>query len=74
METISHCNIHLVFWFTNRVDKDSVDNKKVVEDDSVDERKSSDASKDIKKETQRYEEKIRSGEAPVGGDSTGSEE
>jgi len=54
--------------------KGSVDNKKAVEDNSVDERKSLDASKDIKKEIQRYEEKIRSGEAPVGGDATRSEE
>jgi hypothetical protein len=56
------------------MDKDSVDNKKAVEGNSVEERKSSNASKDIKKEMQRYEEKIRSGEAPVGGDTTRSEE
>ncbi len=55
------------------MDKDHVDNKKAVKDISVDERKSSDAIKDIKKEMDRYEEKIKSGEAPAG-DSTRSEE
>jgi hypothetical protein len=50
VKTISHCNIQLVFWFTNAMDKDSIDNKKAVKDNSVDERKPSDAIKDIKKE------------------------
>jgi hypothetical protein len=56
------------------MDKDHVDNKKeAVKDNSVDERKSSDAIKDIKKEMDTFEEKIKSGEAPAG-DSTRSEE
>ena len=55
------------------MDKDSVDNKKAVEDNSVEERKSSDAIKDIKKEMNRYEEKIKSGETSAG-DTTRSEE
>ena len=55
------------------MDKDSINNKKAVKDNSVDERKSSDAIKDIKKEMHRYEEKIISGETPAG-DTTRSEE
>ena len=55
------------------MDNDSVHNKKAVKDNSADERKSSDAIKDIKKEMHRYEEKIKSGETSVG-DTTRSEE
>ena len=55
------------------MDKDYVDNKKAVEENSVNERRSSDASKDIKREMHRFEEKIKSGEAPAG-DTTRSEE
>jgi hypothetical protein len=55
------------------MDKDSVDNEKAVEGNSVDERKSSDAIKDIKKEMHRYEEKMKSGETSAG-DTTRSEE
>ena len=73
MKAIGHCNIQLVFWFTNGMDQDSVDNEKAMEDNSVDERKSSDAIKDIKKEMHRYEEKMKSGETPAG-DTTRSEE
>jgi hypothetical protein len=55
------------------MDKDYVDDKKAVEDNSFDERKSSDASKNIKKDMDRFEEKIKSGDAPAG-DATRSEE
>ena len=55
------------------MDNDSVHNKKAEKDNSADERKSSDAIKDIKKEMHRYEEKIKSGETSVG-DTTRSEE
>jgi hypothetical protein len=55
------------------MDKDSVHNEKAVKDNSADERKSSDAIKDIKREMHRYEEKIKSGETSVG-DTTRSEE
>ena len=55
------------------MDKDSVHNKKAVKDNSADERKSSDAIKDIKKEMHRYEEKMKSGETSAG-DTTRSEE
>lgn len=55
------------------MDNDSVHNKKAVKDNSSDERKSSDAIKDIKKEMHRYEEKMKSGETPAG-DTTRSEE
>ena len=55
------------------MDREPVDNKKAVDDNSVEERKSSDAIKDIKKEMHRYEEKMKSGETPAG-DTTRSEE
>ena len=55
------------------MDKDHVNNEEAVEDNSVDKRKSSDASNDIKKEMHKYEEKIKSGEAPEG-DTTRAEE
>jgi hypothetical protein len=55
------------------MDKDHIDNKKAAKDTSLDERKSSDAIKDIKKEMDMFEKKIKSGEAPAG-DSTRSEE
>jgi hypothetical protein len=53
------------------VDKDYENNNKS-EDNSVDEL-NSDTSKDIKKGMDRYEAKIKSGEAPAG-DATSSDE
>jgi hypothetical protein len=53
------------------VDKD-YENNKSAEDNSVDEL-NSDTSKDIKKGMDRYEAKIKSGEAPAG-DATSSDE
>ena len=53
------------------MDKD-YENDRTVRDNSVDEQKS-DTSKDIKKGMDRYEEKIKSGEAPAG-DATSSDE
>jgi hypothetical protein len=55
----------------NWVDKD-YENDRTARDNSVDEQKS-DTSKDIKKGMDRYEEKIKSGEAPAG-DATSSDE
>lgn len=71
-ETIDHhSNIQLLFWRNNWVDKD-YENDRTARDNSVDEQKS-DTSKDIKKGMDRYEEKIKSGEAPAG-DATSSDE
>ena len=53
------------------MDKD-LENSKTESDNSVDEQKS-DTSKDIKKGMDRYEAKIKSGEAPAG-DATSSDE
>jgi hypothetical protein len=53
------------------MDKD-YENNKTARDNSVDEQKS-DTSKDIKKWMDRYEVKIKSGEAPAG-DATSSDE
>ena len=53
------------------MDKD-YENDRTAKDNSVDEQKS-DASKDIKKEMDSYEAKIKSGEAPAG-DATSSDE
>jgi hypothetical protein len=53
------------------MDKD-YENSKTARDNSVDEQKS-DTSKDIKKGMDRYEAKIKSGEAPEG-DATSSDE
>jgi hypothetical protein len=54
------------------VDKDN-GNSKTTEDSSIDELKSDNTSKDIKKGMDRYEAKIRSGEAAAG-DATSSDE
>jgi hypothetical protein len=70
-QTISHCNIKLLFRSTNRVDKDSGNNK-AVQDNSADRRKS-DTSKDIKNGMDRFEANMKSGEAPAG-DPTRSDE
>jgi hypothetical protein len=70
--TISHCNIKLLVRSTNRVDKDSGNNK-TAEDNSVDKRKSHNIGEDIKKGMDRFEAKIKSGETPAG-DATRSEE
>ena len=73
VEAISHCKIKLLFRFTNRMEKDNGNNNKTTkEDSSIDERKL-DTSKDIKKRMDKFEEKIKSQEAPVG-DATRSDE
>jgi hypothetical protein len=55
------------------MDKDNGNNNnKTAKDSSIDERKS-DTSKDIKKRMDRFEEKIKSEEAPAG-DATRSDE
>jgi hypothetical protein len=71
--SISHCNIKLLVRSTNRVDKDNSGNNKTAEDNSVDKRKSHNTGEDIKKGMDRFEMKIKSGEAPAG-DATRSEE
>jgi hypothetical protein len=69
--SISHCNIQLLFWLNNGMDKDYEKNK-AARGSSLYEQES-DTSKDIKKGMDRYEGKIKSGEAP-GGDATSSDE
>jgi hypothetical protein len=54
------------------MDKDYEKNK-TARDNSVDEQKSDNTSKDIKKGMDKYEAKIKSGEAPAG-DATSSDE
>lgn len=68
---MSHCNIQVLFWLNNGMDKD-YENSKTTRDNSVDEQKS-DTSKDIKKGMNMYEAKIKSGDAPAG-DATSSDE
>jgi hypothetical protein len=72
VEAISHCNVKLLFRSSNIVDKDNEKNNNTTGDNSVEERKS-DTSKDIKKGMDRFEEKIKTGEAPAG-DATRSDE
>lgn len=68
---VSHCKIKLLFRFINRMEKDT-SNDNTAGDNSDEERKSG-TSKDIKKRMDRYEERIKSGEAPAG-DATRSDE
>ena len=71
MEDIRLCKINLLFRFTNRMEKDAQNNN-TAGDNLVNEQKS-DINKDIKKGMDRYEEKIKSTEAPEG-DATRSDE
>jgi hypothetical protein len=72
VEIISnHCNIKLLFRFINRVDKDYRNNK-TARDNPVDQQ-DSDTSKDIKKGMDKFEAKIKAGEAPAA-DATRSDE
>jgi hypothetical protein len=71
IEDISLCKINLLFRFTNIMEKDTQNNNSAG-DNSINEQKS-DINKDIKKRMDRYEEKIKSTEAPAG-DATRSDE
>ena len=71
METINHCNIKLLSRFTNRVEKD-YQTDKTAKDNPIGEQ-DSDTNKDIKKRMDKFEAKIKAGEAPAG-DATRSDE
>jgi hypothetical protein len=71
MEDIRLCKINLLFRFTNRMEKDAQNNNTA--GDNLVNKQKSDINKDIKKGMDRYEEKIKSTEAPEG-DATRSDE
>jgi hypothetical protein len=71
VETINHCNIKLLSRFTKSVEKD-YGTDKTASDNPIDEQ-NSDTNKDIKKRMDKYEAKIKAGEAPAG-DATRSDE
>ncbi|MDQ3835606.1 MAG: hypothetical protein M3270_01550 [Thermoproteota archaeon] len=65
-------NIQLLFYLTNGMEKD-FEHKEIAGDQLVEDRKKSDASKNIKKGIESYEEKVMSGETPAA-DATRSDE